>query len=85
MTIFPPMHDGKGSVVKRIFLCRHGETEANATGMMQGSGIDLPLNDKGIAQAEALRNQLSNEKVDLLISSKLKVLGSEQSEHVKLQ
>lgn len=35
----------KNAIVKRLYLCRHGETEANATGLMQGSGIDLDLNE----------------------------------------
>ncbi len=74
---FPPKTESiDGSNVKRLYMCRHGETEANATGMLQGSGIDLGLNDKGIAQAEALRDQLENEPVDLFISSKLKVFES---------
>ena len=35
-----------GTTVKRIFFCRHGETEPNALGVLQGSGIDEPLNER---------------------------------------
>jgi len=42
---------GRTSV--RIFLARHGETEWNAVGKLQGH-TDVPLNEAGLAQAAAL-------------------------------
>ena len=51
----------------------NGETDANATGVLQGSGIDLDLNERGVKQAEMLRNQFKNIHIDVIISSKLKV------------
>jgi probable phosphoglycerate mutase len=39
--------------VTRVFLLRHGETEWNATGRLQGS-TDVPLNARGVAQAKAV-------------------------------
>lgn len=36
----------------RVFLLRHGETEWNATGRLQGS-TDVPLSARGVAQAQA--------------------------------
>lgn len=79
MDIFPKLTTAHDTIiVKRLFLCRHGETEANSSGKLQGSGIDINLNEKvfgvnkGIKQARALRDQLSNVEVDLFISSKLK-------------
>ncbi len=39
--------------MKTIFLVRHGETEANRDGILQGWN-DNPLDDKGFRQAEAL-------------------------------
>ncbi|WP_017731429.1 histidine phosphatase family protein [Nafulsella turpanensis] len=41
---------------KKIFLFRHGQTEYNKNGIVQGSGIDAPLNDTGRWQAEQLWN-----------------------------
>lgn len=38
---------------KRIFIVRHGETDYNRQGMVQGRGIDAPLNAVGYSQAEA--------------------------------
>ena len=38
--------------MKEIYLIRHGETEYNKKGIMQGSGVDASLNEKGIWQAD---------------------------------
>lgn len=38
---------------KKIYLIRHGQTEYNRKGIVQGSGIDAPLNEVGRFQAEA--------------------------------
>ncbi len=38
---------------KKIYLVRHGQTEYNRRGVVQGSGIDAPLNDVGWSQARA--------------------------------
>lgn len=38
---------------KRIFIVRHGETDYNRQGMVQGRGIDAPLNALGLNQAKA--------------------------------
>ncbi len=37
---------------KTIYLIRHGETEYNRLGIVQGSGVDSDLNGKGQLQAE---------------------------------
>ena len=38
---------------KDLYIIRHGETEYNRRGIVQGSGVDAPLNEMGRAQAEA--------------------------------
>jgi probable phosphoglycerate mutase len=38
---------------KKIYLIRHGQTDFNLKGVVQGSGIDAPLNATGLAQAQA--------------------------------
>lgn len=38
---------------KKIYLVRHGQTDFNLQGVVQGSGIDAPINHTGRAQAQA--------------------------------
>jgi len=38
---------------KKIYLIRHGETEYNKKGIVQGSAVNASLNETGIAQAQA--------------------------------
>ena len=45
--------------MKRLYLVRHGETEWNAGNKVQGS-IDIPLSEKGRAQAKLLAGYLKN-------------------------
>jgi probable phosphoglycerate mutase len=54
---------------KRIWLIRHGETELNATGKLQGRGNDVPLNQIGQDQAQKLSSNLVG--IDVIISSTL--------------
>src|SRR5438093_12451117 len=54
----------------RIYLARHGETEWNALGKMQGQ-TDIPLNAKGRKQALLLRDTLKGMKIDAVYSSTL--------------
>lgn len=49
-------------------LIRHGETEWNASGRLQGS-IDVPLSDRGIEQANMVADELRNTSWDVIISS----------------
>ncbi len=54
----------------RIYLTRHGQTDYNKKRMMQGRS-DIPLNEVGIAQATARRQQLGDIKFDAVYSSPL--------------
>jgi len=54
----------------QVFLVRHGETEWNVAGKMQGH-FDSPLTTVGIAQADALADGLKNQKFSALYSSDL--------------
>jgi len=53
-----------------ILLIRHGETSWNAVRRLQGH-TDIPLNDEGARQANALAQALAAEQVDVLVSSDL--------------
>ncbi|KAJ3036485.1 hypothetical protein HDV00_002694 [Rhizophlyctis rosea] len=59
------------SRVKRLYLIRHGETAPNQQGILQGAGIDEYLNDRGVRQAECLRDRMADVHVDVIISSRL--------------
>ncbi|MDQ8005546.1 MAG: histidine phosphatase family protein [Pedobacter sp.] len=55
-----------------VYLLRHGETQYNADGNRYCGRTDIPLTDKGIAQAQAVRLQLQGRKLDAVYSSPLK-------------
>ncbi len=56
----------------RILLARHGETNANIEGIIQGPVVDQPLNERGRSQADALARYLArNETPDAIYSSPL--------------
>lgn len=54
-----------------IFLCRHGETDWTLSGQ-HTSRTDLPLNAKGIDQAEKLKRRLAKVKWSAVVSSPMK-------------
>jgi broad specificity phosphatase PhoE len=57
---------------KIIYLIRHGETEYNKLGVVQGSGIDADLNDTGRMQAKAFFEMYKNVPFQRIYISKLK-------------
>ncbi len=62
--------DGKAKS-KRLFIVRHGETEYNRQGMVQGRGIDAPLNELGLKQARTFYDHYKNVLFDHVYVSKL--------------
>ena len=54
----------------RFFVVRHGETAWNVEGRFQGQ-MDIPLNNKGIVQAERLAQRFIGHKFSAIISSPL--------------
>lgn len=56
---------------KRIFIVRHGETEYNRQGMVQGRGVDAPLNALGLRQAKAFYEGHKHERFDHIYVSTL--------------
>lgn len=57
---------------KKIFLTRHGQTDYNKKGVVQGSGIDADLNDWGKAQGKAFYDHYQSMPFDKLYVSALK-------------
>ena len=53
-----------------LFLFRHGETDWNREGRLQGH-TDTPLNATGLAQAQALAERLRAHRLDAVVSSDL--------------
>ncbi|GMQ23398.1 histidine phosphatase family protein [Algoriphagus sp. oki45] len=49
---------------KKIYLVRHGQTDFNLQGVVQGSGIDAPINATGRAQAQAFFDAYSDVQFD---------------------
>ncbi len=62
------MESGKDRRI--LFLFRHGETDWNREGRLQGH-TDTPLNPTGLAQAEALARRLHPHRLDAVLSSDL--------------
>lgn len=52
-----------------LIIARHGRTTANALGLLQGH-IDNPIDDAGMAQAEAIARAIGS--VDVIVSSPLR-------------
>lgn len=56
---------------KLIYIIRHGETDYNKRGVVQGSGIDAPLNETGQKQAQAFFEAYSHIPFDKIYTSAL--------------
>jgi len=53
----------------KIFLVRHGESEGNLGGTLQGCRLDTPLTRRGRRQAEALAVRLAEAGIDDVVAS----------------
>lgn len=54
-----------------LYVTRHGETDWNLYGKVQGKA-DIELNAKGIEQAKETMEKLKEESIDFIICSPLK-------------
>ena len=54
-----------------LFLVRHGQTDMNAAGKLQGRGVNAHLNAAGLAQAEGLGRFVRNVPFDTVTASSL--------------
>lgn len=60
---------------KIIYLIRHGQTEYNRLGMIQGQGIDQSLNETGLKQALLFYDRYRDVPFELIFHSTLKRTG----------
>lgn len=58
--------------MKNIYLIRHGQTDYNLKGIVQGSRVDTDLNETGQKQAELFYNAYKHIPFDKIYTSKLK-------------
>lgn len=58
-------------ITKTIYIVRHGQTDFNKMGIVQGSGVDSSLNETGWQQARAFYEKYKNENFDAVLTSTL--------------
>lgn len=56
---------------KHLYIVRHGETDYNRQGIVQGAGVDAPLNETGRQQAMAFFEQYRDLGFDKIYASEL--------------
>ncbi len=71
-------------LTKTIYLIRHGETEFNRIGVVQGSGIDSDLNNTGVSQARAFFDYYQHIAFDKIYTSKLRRTVQSVQEFINL-
>ena len=62
---------GNSKNIPTLTLVRHGETDWNAQGKVQGNIKEIPLNTKGREQAENLAKELNKNDYDVIVCSDL--------------
>ncbi len=65
------MENAANGAETHLYLVRHGETEYNRQHIVQGRGVDVPLNDTGRAQARALALRAAGLGLDAVLASTL--------------
>ena len=56
---------------KELYIIRHGQTDHNAKGIVQGKGVNLSLNDVGRKQSEAFFNAYKQIPFEIIYTSTL--------------
>ncbi|PHI21789.1 histidine phosphatase family protein [Lewinellaceae bacterium SD302] len=59
-------------MAKKIYIIRHGETDFNRLGIVQGSGVDSSLNEVGREQGRLFYEKYQDVPFELVVTSKLK-------------
>jgi len=58
--------------MKNIFILRHGETDLNRNGIVQGSGVNTHLNEFGRHQAQAFFKRYQHHPFEVVLTSALR-------------
>lgn len=58
--------------IKKIYIIRHGQTDFNLQGIVQGSGVNSSINEKGRLQAQAFFDAYKEVPFDKIYTSALK-------------
>lgn len=59
------------SSTKTLYIVRHGQTDFNKQGIVQGQGINTSLNDQGREQAKAFFKKYRDEGFEVIFTSSL--------------
>jgi broad specificity phosphatase PhoE len=62
----------KSSIIKTLYIVRHGQTDLNKQGIVQGRGRDTDLNAEGRSQAQSFFRAYKHIPIDKIYVSKLK-------------
>ncbi len=71
-------------IEREIYIVRHGQTDHNARGIVQGKGVNLPLNGKGQKQARAFFEAYKDISFDIVYTSTLLRAQETVTDFVKL-
>ncbi|MCI0751756.1 MAG: histidine phosphatase family protein [Flammeovirgaceae bacterium] len=71
-------------ISKKIYLIRHGQTDLNLQGIVQGSGVDSSINAKGMEQSVQFFNAFKHINFDKVYTSALKRTKETVEEFIKL-
>lgn len=69
---------------KKIYIIRHGQTDYNLRGIVQGKGVDASLNETGKKQAHDFYTYYKKEGFDQILTSTLKRTTESVQEFIDL-
>jgi probable phosphoglycerate mutase len=70
--------------MKRIYLVRHGQTDFNLRGIVQGSGVDASINQTGQQQAQNFYDNFRSVPFDKVYTSTLKRTAESVSQFIDI-
>src|ERR1700759_654769 len=62
----------KSPIIKTLYIVRHGQTDLNKQGIVQGRGRDTDLNAEGLSQAQSFFRAYKHVPFDKIYISELK-------------